>query len=230
MKIIDSIEDFGPRRNDYFGRLTKEEKKKYINLMVLYYDLLIKYIDKKTNIVDVDNKFKNSTLNYVSVEEENMDIYQYISSDSLKYLYIRNNIYIESLNNAEVNFLNKVLENNAEYNDEIDNFINNTYKKVITEPGDKNYEVLFCENGISRNYMVQNGTLVIGFRYDTFNLNGMNDNEWNSNHNEKISEIFSITEVYSFMLNASLGIPCKILEYNDFNVKKKSIEKNKIMN
>ena len=74
---------------------------------LLYRKLFTEYIIEKTELKKYDEEIKNSNLNFIPVEEEKMDIYQYFSCDILKYFYIRNNLYLEKLDKKDINFLEK---------------------------------------------------------------------------------------------------------------------------
>ena len=70
------------------------EKDDYIKLYNLYRSLLTEYIIDTLELKKYDEKILKSNLNFKQTNKEEMDSYQYFSSEELKYLYIRNNILL----------------------------------------------------------------------------------------------------------------------------------------
>ncbi len=201
--------------------MTRDEQRNYLLKYNMYRGLFTKYILEKINLRDYDEQVKNSGLKFEITKEEDMDIYQYFSSDELKYFYIRNNIYIEKLNEKEEKYLQeKINDKNCELDDDTKKFIENTYKKVIFEDVLKNGEVYIMTYGPdSRTYMAPNNALVIGIRYDEFADQGLNDEEWDELHDKQIIYLGKLfTNMYS-QLKECLNIPISIIKYNEYSIK-----------
>ena len=64
------------------------------------------------------------------------------------------------------------------------------------------------------NYSVNDGVVVIGIRYDEFNLNGNSDQEWDNVHNEQINYLNEIIEEIEKMFKDKV----KVLKYNQYSV------------
>ena len=189
-------------------------------LIVQYYEFLMKYIDKKVGISSFDKRLEESPLGYIPVKEEDMDIYQYLFSDEYKYLYIRNDLHIENLSKEELDYLQ--LKTGQEYDDEIDSFIDKTYKRVITN---KEYGLMQVPFGpINPNFMAPNGTLIIGLRYDEFNEKGMNPDEWDDNHDKQVIDLFRVMLDLEQHLDNAINSECKVIQYNEYSIKKKESE------
>ena len=181
-------------------------------LKKIYYHLLYEYINCRISIKKYDDMFLNSNLNYVKLEEDRMDIYQYVLSDKLNYLYIRNNLYIFNLTEEEKERLYGFL--GKDYNQEMDEFIKNTVEKVLSL--NNNSKFLYF-GPISHNYMAENGSLVVGMRYDEFNPGEMSDDEWDNNHELQVNDVYRKLLSLEQELNKKLDIACQVIQYNDFN-------------
>lgn len=190
----------------------------------LYRELFTKYIIDKLELNKYDEELANSNLNFKPVDEEKMDIYQYFSKNELKFFYIRNNIYIDKLNEKEIEFLiNETNNNTIEENEKVKQFIECTYKKVIFEDvgkDGKKYITFYGPN--SRNYTARNDSLVIGMRYDEFYSNELNDKDWDELH---IKQMRYLPEVFNKLIleqRDKVSIPIEVLQYNDFSVKRRT--------
>ena len=202
--------------------MTKEEQDSYLLKYNMYRKLFTKFIIQKTNLKEYDKQIENSGLKFQTTKEEDMDIYQYFSSDELKYFYIRNNIYIEKLNEEEEKYLqDKIKSKNSELDDDTKKFIENTYEKVIFEDVLKNGETCITMYGPdSKTFMAPNNALVIGIRYDEFADQGLNDEEWEELHDKQILFLGKLyTNMYA-QLKEKLNIPISIIRYTEYSITK----------
>lgn len=192
----------------------------YLGVYSLYNKLVIDYLDKHLKLSDFDNHFKNDELNYIKVNDNDMDIYQYLSSGFLNYFYVRNNIHLERLDNDEYNFLiNKLLNVDDSLDEKSELFIDKTIKKVLSESLDGEYEINYGPSN-SKFYAPTN-SLVIGFRYDEFNNEGVSDEVWDNNHEKQIDDIFQTFLDLEIQAETFKLMPVKIIQYNEYSVKKK---------
>lgn len=205
--------------------MNEKEKKQYVLVYNLYRKIFTKYIIDTLELKKYDNELRNSKLNFKSIDEENMDIYQYFSSNELKFFYIRNNIYIDRLNEQEIKFLiNKTKDNNLELDEEIKNFVEHTYEKLIFEDvgkDGKKYITFYGPN--SSNYAAENDSLVLGMRYNEFDLNGLDDDSWDELN---IEQNMYLPDVFYKLVSEQkdkVSIPIEVLQYNDFSVKRRSL-------
>lgn len=203
--------------------MDQDMKEYFFQLYSLYYHLLIKYVIKKTNLTKYDNHFLNSPLHYKVVEKENMDIYQSLSSDNLNYFYIRNNVYLDRLSNEERAFLSEKLKNdNTQLSMESEMFIENTFNRVImetTKSSGENCVINFGPEAMS--FYAPINALVIGFRYDEFSLNGMDDNAWDQQNYKQREEIPIILNSMKTQFSEILNMPVYNICYNEFSIKKR---------
>ena len=202
------------------ANMKPEERKKYLTFYVLYRNLFTEYIIKKLNLKEVDQQIEKSNLNFVKTDEKNMDLYQYCSSDELKYFYIRNNIYINNLDDEEKDFLTqKIKDNNIELDENAKYFIEATYKKVIYEGiSDEDRGYIRTYGPDSKNFAAPNNALVIGVRYDDFNLNGLTDEKWKDLYFKQIDFLTKLVKNMEKQFNETIDIPVKIIKYTDFSV------------
>lgn len=202
------------------NQMTDEQKEKYISLYCLYRKLFTEYIIQKLDLQKYEKEIEESGLNFLANKTEDMDIYQYFSSEILKYVYIRNNIYIEKLNDEEKAFLQKKIEENKqELDKEAEQFIEKTYQKLIFEDITKDNKLYIIQYGPdSRNFFAQNNSVVIGIRYDEFEYNGLDDETWDKLHDKQLIYLDSLIEKMKKELETKLPVPIAIIEYDQFSV------------
>ena len=194
--------------------------KEYIDLYNIYRFFMTKYIIEKLNLKEYDKKIKNSKCNFLPVETDRMDVYQFFSCDELKYIYIRNNVYIERLSSEEINILEEKLKNNDYSIDKkVADLIEKTYQKIIFEDIMKNgkiYQITYGPD--SSNYFARNDSLVLGIRYDEFAETELTDEEWKK-QNQKQREF--LRKIINEMINEFeniINVPINIIKYNDYSV------------
>lgn len=224
MKIlnIEDLEKLEPRINlDLIKSLSIEEKVEYIKLYCLYANLLIKYINSKFNISSYEERIENSGLNFVPIEESNMDSYQFISSDTLKYFYLRNTLHIDRLGKSDYMFLkNKLKKNDPLLDKETEAFIARTFEKVSLENEAESNRAFCVRYGPdSNNYFGTRNSIILGFRYDEFNQQGLDDNEWNQQYDQQIIFLTQMLADIENNINSQNDIQVQVIKYNDFSVR-----------
>ena len=210
-----TVEEYKSRvpvgNSEYFDSLSKEEQDEYVKQYSVYSELLTDYFIKHFSLKEYDDALVNSPYSFCPVEEDDMDIYQYLASDRLSYLYIRNNLYIERLDDKEKTFLNGLSDcDEVAYNDEVDSFVGGSYKKVISEEkekcffGPETYEYLLDGNG-----------LVIAVRYDDYQLlPGQTEDEWFDYNYNRLQDIDMLSELMEMRLSKESGCSTKVAKYN----------------
>ena len=200
---------------EYFNSLNENDKNNYLKLYSLYNELLYCFLIKKLELKKYDDMISNSFVGFTKVEEKDMDIYQYLSSNYLRFLYIRNNIYIERLTSEEINKLLSFFNN---YNsEEALDFINNTYKKVMFESPDGT--TMYGPDNLR--FIKPSNSIMIGIRHNAFYIRENEDeNIWENKYEEKerYLDLF-IPELERQLNNKGLG-KVFVIEYNDFSIKK----------
>ncbi len=198
---------------NYYNNLEKQDRILYLHLSTIYRTLLNKYI-KYISLQKYDDLILNSDLDFKKVKNEAKDFYQYYNNAGLNYYYVRNNIYVERLNEEEKQFLIRKMSN-VDYNldDESISFIEKTYKKLIEEKNEKienNYFLNFGPN-TSERFFSPNNSLVIGFRYD---LSNSKDN-WLENLNRKNEYSKLLNSEIEKDLKQKLNYEVKVITYDN---------------
>lgn len=186
---------------------------------LLYRKLFTEYIIEKTDLKRYDDEIKNSNLNFIPVEEKNMDIYQYFSSDILKYFYIRNNLYLEKLDKKEIDLLEKKIQNqNFDLDESSRDMIAKTYKKVLFKDRIEGFKNFVFYGPSTMPFSSEDDAVVIGFRYDEFNLNGMNDDEWNNIFEKQQLWLFQFIEKLKYEFAKKIENATTIIKYNEYSI------------
>jgi len=195
-------------------------KKEYIELYNIYRFFMTKYIIEKLNLKEYDKKIKNSKCNFIPVETERMDVYQFFSCDELEYIYIRNNVYIERLSDKEIALLKEKIKNNDySFDESIVDLIENTYQKIIFEDIMKNgkkYQITYGPD--SSNYFARNDSLVLGIRYDEFAETKLTDEEWKKQNQKQMEFLRKIINEMINEFENKINVPINIIKYDDYSV------------
>lgn len=199
-----------------------KDKRRFLIMYLEYRKLFTEYIIEKLELKKYDCKIKKSIYKFLKIENINMDFYQQFCSKNLEYIYIRNNIYIENLNIDESNFLEQRIKiGKINMDRELYNFIEKTYKKVIFADLLNNGEVCMTFYGPKTSeFCASNDALIIGLRYDEFKMNGMNDDEWNMNHDNQIQFLYQIFQEMENEFSKKIDIPVVMIKYNEFSTTK----------
>ena len=174
----------------------------------------------KLPLKDMDDEIINSGLSFIPVEKEKMDFYQKFSAMKLKYLYLRNNLYVYKLSNGEIDTLVSLSNNQlAKPSAKLMELIEDTYRMVIdAKPyGDDVSDVYMKCYGIDDNdYWLKSDELVIGLRYDEFADNGLGDgDEWVDNYNKQLEFLGNLMNNIEKKCSDILGFKVNILYYDD---------------
>ena len=215
-EIKDICSEFGL---DKKNNINQQYRMQYL----VYRKLFTQYIIEKLNLKKYDNEIRESGLEFLPINELDMDSYQYFSSNILKYFYIRNNINIEKLNENELGFLlQSNFYNNEELNDDEREFIERTYEKVIFEDVLKNGEKCMIFYGPdSERFLCRNDAIAIGMRYDEFGENDLEDDKWDERHEKQLDFIEELNDRMQLDFQQKASIPISIIKYNEFSVKQR---------
>lgn len=209
--------------NNINDRINEE----YINLYNKYRMLLTKYFIKKLRLKLYDELIENSGLNFKPVDIEKQDLYQYFSSDNLKYVYIRNNVYIDRLTDEEKQKLNTLSYGDNELSKIDELFIEETYKKVIFEDKlENNKKTMTFFGPRTSSFMIGNDYVVIGIRYDKYYNQYGNDEEWKENFIKQSEFITNLIFKMKSELCLIIDNPVTVIEYGDMSTIKLTQTKN----
>lgn len=200
----------------YFESLDNTNQENYLRLYEIYSNLLIQYFIKYYNLKEFDDVLSKDKRNFEKVSTDDMDIYQYLSSEYLNYIYLRNNIYIERLSNKELLYLSRIKDYSLNKGNE--EFIKNTYSKVIIESNNKNAVTMFGPDNLK--FIKRSNWVVFGIRYNRFNLKDRSkEQEWLKQDEERekfISMLISIAKMQFKKINPNTSI----IRYNEFCIEK----------
>lgn len=223
MKSITSkeyITKFPFDNQEYYENLTLEQQNTYLFLLSVYNDFLYKYLINKLKLNSFDEVLLKSKNSFIKIKEEEMDIYQYFSSDYLSYFYIRNNLYIERLTKEEMDYLYNCFEkNDMNYDTNKERFIESTIKKVLLEePNITNHKKNYGPN--SHKYYLNTNSIILGFRYNEFAKSSLSqsDEEWEKLHFARIGELNKLIASMEQWFKSNLDISVNIVKYSDFSV------------
>jgi len=148
------------------NKITKD----YWNLSYLYRVALEIYLDSMLNLTKYDSLLEKQLKN-MNISKENELMHFRLSK--FKFLYLRNNMFIERLEESELEILKtkwqtKLIDN------ELLSLIAKTYKKVIAYKEDSNNTMHHYEAMNEGIYVLNNALLIIIY-YDLFKLKQGND-------------------------------------------------------
>mgnify|MGYP004665841841 CR=1 FL=1 len=201
---------------EYFESLDNTNQENYLRLYEVYNNLLIQYLIKYYNLKEFDDVLSKDKRNFEKVNTNDMDIYQYLSSEYLNYIYLRNNIYIERLSDEELLYLSKITDHSL--NKENEEFIKNTYLKVITESNNNNATTMFGPDNLK--FIKRSNWIVFGIRYNRFNLKDKSkEDEWIIQDDEREKFISMLLPMIEMRLKEKQPNTC-IIGYNEFCIEK----------
>ena len=204
----------------YIGQINQNT---YLMIYSLYREWFIDYLIKKLDLYKYENEIDNSNLRIESLEENKMDIYQYLTKDKLKYFYLRNRIYLKNLSREEYNFiLYRIKINDIKFDNIAYKFIENTYKKIIIEEmKDKDSSNVYISYGpLIEYFQASINGLVLGIRIKELEEDNLSDKEW---FNIKISQdryLKELIENLEIEISNIIKIPCRVLRYEEHEIEK----------
>lgn len=198
---------------------------KYYTLYRNYKILLDKYLVYKFNLKMYDEKISNSGLKFVSVKDEDMDDYQNNSFMGLKYIYLRNNLYVEKLSVEDINLLLNIdLSKITSFEDDIFKIIERTFMTVIDSSFGNTIQ-MNCYGADDDYYWKESNELVFGVRHDKFADNGLGDGDiWSDNYDKQINFLGSLIGEMIQKSSEIMGSNVNFLQYDEFTVKRRMVK------
>lgn len=196
---------------------SNEEMNNYLAIYNVYNNLLIQFMIKKYHLLDVDKELEKRIDSFPEVPSSEKDLYQHLSEGYLKYFYLRNNIYIERLTKEQLNYLFSIYQSgNLKLNSQYEQFINDTYLKVILEnENEKGVNVNYGPDNLK--YYKPSNSIVIGVRYNQFQ-NLPNDENIFSSFASAEGQIRILTDFLEYKVKQESDIPFNVIKYDDFSV------------
>ena len=203
--------------------MSEQEKSEYMKIYNIYRKFYTEYIIEKFNLKKYDSQISESNLKFEVLEEKRLDIYQYFSSDILKYFYVRNNIYVERLSEEHKKFLlEKFEKKDFKYDEKTKEIIKNTYRDIIYEGDIDNKKKATISYGPeSAPFFAPKDAIVIGVRYDKAkNIKLFTDNQ-DGIITKQTEFLFSILNTMNKKFNEASSVPTSIIRYDDYSIIKK---------
>ena len=197
-KEIDTI---NPRHFNIKGIKEKNIISEYWKLVAIYRYYLEIYLKDILKLKEYDDLISTSKLVFDILPKEKQDIYQKWSNMELNYIYLRNNIYIENLNNEEI----ETLKNNCITFE----FIENTYQKVIRPNVEENCASINYGPD-SKKFQASPNSIVLGIRY----LDGSNGNSDMERTLNRIEKDIFIENLAVQLENKDSNMLIKVIQYN----------------
>ncbi|HCC03281.1 MAG TPA: hypothetical protein DEP51_00225 [Clostridiales bacterium] len=155
----------------YDPEIKQEEIDEYVGLYNKYNKMFIQYVLTKTCLKDLDEQMCKQR-EIKPLDETQMDLYQYCISDELKFLYIRNNMHIERLNELEKEFLKSVELCEGSFTPKQRAYIEKSFPKVIAE-GEGNGKTIANYGNENVGFLAKDNSVVIGIRYNVKDPNDL---------------------------------------------------------
>lgn len=226
MKSI-TVEEFKTRipfsNSEYFNSLDREEQESYVALYNTYSSLLTDYFINNFKLDEYDEALVDSPYSFTKIEEDDMDIYQYLASDKLNFVYLRNNLYIERLSREEQQYLiDKAQEDDISFDDEADEFIKTTFEKVMLENFDSRESTNVFYGPDNGNFIYPDNAIIFGIRYnDYYQLPGQSEEDWLEENNNRLQDVETLSTILETRMSKLTGVDCYAVKYNEFSTKKK---------
>lgn len=212
---------FPPTNIRYFRRMESEKRREYLDDVSAYFDLFLQYLIHNTSLKKYDDAlrtFKGCLFPLESVSERDQDIYQYLCNHRLSYFYIRNNVYIERLDDQERERLHS-LKNSCTYNDQIDSFIGRTFRIVTPEKTDETANNLQTNFGPAiQDYFAPARSLVVGGRIYEY-VDSLDTPEKVNAYYQRFDIMEKMCLKMEKELRDSLGMPVRVIRYNEATVR-----------
>ncbi len=139
---------------------------RYLCMQAVYRANLDAYLLDEIDIRKLDEELKNSELGFVSRKQEEKSLYEKESEMGLELIYLRNNLYIEYLDQAYLELLEHQLETGKEaVTEELKSMVKESYQEIIRvrDLGAWQEEVYFRYPGVQgAKPEIPNHALVLG--------------------------------------------------------------------
>lgn len=187
---------------------------KFYKCAAIYKSILDTLLYKKLDLKYYDDLFINDPLKFCCNAPENYDVYQYISNMGMKFLYIRNNLFVERLSSDQINRLVFDYDKSALTSESVQ-IVEQTYADVIKYYTDKP-DTMNVEYGpFNPSFFAPNNSIVIGVNIDFFADNGLHDNEWKENFFNQTGKSNKILKKIGNDLGNRLSIPVTVIRYDE---------------
>ncbi|ALU13057.1 hypothetical protein ACH52_0225 [Eubacterium limosum] len=105
---------------------------KYLKLQIVYKYGLMQYLSDMLMLEEYEKEMAESPLRFLPCPENEQSVYQKYSMTGFKYIYLRNNLYIEKLESEDLQILEECAEKETYNSDALLELTARTGREVIT--------------------------------------------------------------------------------------------------
>lgn len=186
----------------------------YLQVQGLYQKVLDYYILNNSSIKKYDDMISNSGLDFGLIDEKHKHIHHINSYLNLKYIYVRNFLFIEKLNMQQLSYIyNKILINDLNIDNQLIEIVKNTYKDVINDNykhGEYKQNTTACYGSVIPDNIVASNSLVFCIHYGKNNIK-LEKEAFLNNYKEKRTFLDNLKQDMEINLSKELNINVKIL-------------------
>ena len=190
------------------GEAAPDER--YYKLQDRYKRFFEQFLIEQLFLDAVDQSLKKHELDFRPVKEKDQDYYQRTSGMGLTYIYLRNNLYIEKLTEAELHFL----EEHSEYGTDVEQFVSETCERVVNPYDDVRMVFYGPESG---HFLFSSDEIVLGIRYAEFDSE-LKDETFTKNFLQKQQIISRVSHLVTVLGLKKLEKKVSLIQYNEASI------------
>lgn len=190
---------------------------RYSIIQAFYRKAFDLYIKSLIDVKKYDDMIENSGLDFTVIPDDRKSIYHYVSSLDLKYIYVRNFLFIEKLSLEYLNiFIDKIKKDDYVVDDSILDVVKRTYKDVIKDNcihGEYKELTTACYGAWTEENLVSSNNLVLCIHYG-LNSKQLEMDEFIKNSLEKKEFLKKLISEMETDFEEKLGVVTTILVRN----------------
>lgn len=144
--------------------VSEEFSEKYLKLQMVYKCGLMQYLSDMLMLEEYEKEMAESPLGFLPCPENEQSVYQKYGMTGFKYIYLRNNLYIEKLESKELQILEECAEKETYSSDALLELAARTSREVLTNEDptvDAETFYLIYENRVSGIKIALNNAVVL---------------------------------------------------------------------
>jgi len=196
---------------------------RFYKLYVNYKILFEKFLLYKLPLKEMDDKIRDSGLLFISVGNEDMDIYQMMSTLNLKYIYLRNNLNVDKLSMKDIDLIINLDDKDlSKPSNMLFDLVERTFKDVL-DMNRENEEIghMVCYGPDRNGFWFDSRELVFGVRQDEYVDNGLGEEqEWLDNYFKQLQFLGKIFNELQTKFSDILGVKVNFLYYDNVSIEK----------
>lgn len=144
--------------------VSEEFSEKYLKLQMVYKCGLMQYLSDMLMLEEYEKEMAESPLGFLPCPENEQSVYQKYGMTGFKYIFLRNNLYIEKLESKELQILEECAEKETYSSDALLELAARTSREVLTNEDptvDAETFYLIYENRVSGIKIALNNAVVL---------------------------------------------------------------------